>query len=74
MKPGMTASSAGAELKGLAANLEKAFPIEQKDQTFQVAAGVPVQRQRFAAGRWSTVPDCSAFVRHGGGSAAGGLS
>lgn len=36
MKPGMTASSVEPSLKGLADNLEKAFPVEQKDQTFHV--------------------------------------
>ena len=41
LKPGMTAATAEPSLKGLAANLEKAFPVEQKDQTFQVA---PVSR------------------------------
>src|SRR6266511_3876999 len=40
-KPGMTAAAAEPALKGLAANLEKAFPVEQKDQTFQTA---PVSR------------------------------
>src|SRR3979411_136899 len=34
LKPGMTAGSAKPALEGLAANLEKAFPVEQKDQTF----------------------------------------
>jgi len=34
LKPGMTAAAAAPALKGLAANLEKAFPVEQKDQTF----------------------------------------
>ncbi len=34
LKPGMTAASAKPALEGLAANLEKAFPVEQKDQTF----------------------------------------
>jgi predicted permease len=34
LKPGMTAASARPALEGLAANLEKAFPVEQKDQTF----------------------------------------
>ena len=41
MKPGITAATAEPSLKGLAANLEKAFPVEQKDQTF--TAG-PVSR------------------------------
>jgi predicted permease len=41
LKPGMTATAAEPSLKGLAANLEKAFPVEQKDQTFQIA---PVSR------------------------------
>src|SRR5438876_8874400 len=34
LKPGMTAASAKPALEGLAANLEKAFPVEQKDQIF----------------------------------------
>jgi predicted permease len=34
LKPGLTAAAAKPELAGLAANLEKAYPIEQKDQTF----------------------------------------
>ncbi len=38
LKPGMAPTAAIASLKGLAANLEKAFPVEQKDQTFQIAA------------------------------------
>jgi predicted permease len=38
LKPGITAAKAEPSLKGLAANLQKAFPVEQKDQTFQVAA------------------------------------
>jgi putative ABC transport system permease protein len=41
LKPGMTATAAEPAFKGLAANLEKAFPVEQKDQTFQAA---PVSR------------------------------
>ena len=41
LKPGMTAAAAEPALKGLAGNLEKAFPVEQKDQTFQTA---PVSR------------------------------
>ena len=40
-KPGMAAMTAEAALKTLAANLEKAFPVEQKDQTFTTA---PVSR------------------------------
>jgi predicted permease len=34
LKPGMTAASVKPALEGLAANLEKAYPVEQKDQTF----------------------------------------
>jgi predicted permease len=41
LKPGMTATAAEPALQGLATNLEKAFPVEQKDQTFQIA---PVSR------------------------------
>jgi predicted permease len=35
LKPGITAKASEPSLKGLAANLEKAFPVEQKNQTFQ---------------------------------------
>src|SRR5947207_662290 len=38
LKPGVTGPMAEPSLKGLAANLEKVFPVEQKDQTFQTAA------------------------------------
>jgi predicted permease len=40
-KPGITAAAAKPALEGLAANLEKAYPVEQKDQTFLTA---PVSR------------------------------
>lgn len=36
-KPGVTAPAAGTALKTLAANLERAYPVEQKDQTFVTA-------------------------------------
>src|SRR5258705_3633493 len=41
LKPGMTAATAKPALEGLAANLEKAYPVEQKNQTFIIA---PVSR------------------------------
>ena len=41
LKPGLTATTAEPSLTGLAANLEKAFPVEQKDQTFQTT---PISR------------------------------
>src|SRR5438094_3268634 len=41
LKPGMTAVAAKPALEGLAANLEKAYPVEQKNQTFIIA---PVSR------------------------------
>lgn len=41
LKPGMTSTAAKPALEGLAANLEKAYPVEQKDQTFLTA---PVSR------------------------------
>src|SRR3984893_10349055 len=41
LKPGVTAAAAKPALEGLAANLEKAYPVEQKDQTFLTA---PVSR------------------------------
>src|SRR3954467_10042040 len=34
LKSGLTAANAKPALEGLAANLEKTFPVEQKDQTF----------------------------------------
>jgi predicted permease len=34
LKPRLTADAVKPELAGLAANLEKAYPVEQKDQTF----------------------------------------
>jgi predicted permease len=37
LKPGITAEAAQPALKGLAANLEAAFPVEQKNQTFMTA-------------------------------------
>ena len=36
LKPGLTPEAAEPALKGLAANLEAAYPVEQKDQTFFV--------------------------------------
>lgn len=41
LKPGMTEVAAKPALEGLASNLEKAFPVEQKDQTFTTT---PVSR------------------------------
>ena len=41
LKPGMTAAAAKPALERLAANLEKAYPVEQKDQTFMAT---PVSR------------------------------
>src|SRR5580765_2001562 len=41
LKPGMTAAAAKPALEGLAANLENAYPVEQKNQTFTTA---PVSR------------------------------
>src|SRR2546423_1514222 len=37
LKSGMTATTARPALEGLAANLEKAYPVEQKNQTFLAA-------------------------------------
>ena len=37
LKPGVTAQAAQPALKGLAANLEASFPVEQKDQTLVTA-------------------------------------
>jgi ABC-type antimicrobial peptide transport system permease subunit len=41
LKPGLSAAAIRAPLEGLAANLEKAYPVEQKDQTFMTT---PVPR------------------------------
>src|SRR5438105_9285719 len=45
LRPGMTAAAAKPALEGLAANLEKAYPVEQKNQTFLMA---PVSRNTVA--------------------------
>ena len=37
LKPGLSGAAADPALKGLAANLEAAFPVEQKNQTFMTA-------------------------------------
>src|SRR5437868_2199573 len=37
LKPGLSAAAADPALKGLASNLETAFPVEQKNQTFMTA-------------------------------------
>ena len=47
LKPGMTAATAKPALEGLAANLEKAFPVEQKNQTFMTE---PVSRNSVSTG------------------------
>jgi predicted permease len=36
LKPGLTAAAAAPALKTLAASLEQAYPVEQKDQTFMI--------------------------------------
>ena len=38
LKPGLTAAAAAPALKTLATNLEQAYPVEQKDQTFMLEA------------------------------------
>ena len=43
VKPGVTTAAAGAVLQNVAANLEKALPVEQKDQTFIIR---PLPRSR----------------------------
>jgi predicted permease len=55
LKPGMTAAAAKPALEGLAANLERAYPVEQKDQTFLAA---PVSRNSI-----SNNPDTSAGIK-----------
>jgi predicted permease len=47
LKRGVTASTAGAALVTLAANLERALPVEQKDQTFIIR---PLPRLHAGAG------------------------
>ena len=49
LKPGMNVAAAEPALKGLATNLEKAYPVEQRDQTFMIT---PVSRNSI-----STNPD-----------------
>ena len=59
LKPGLTPASADPALKGLAANLEQAYPVEMKGQTF-MAAPLP----RF--GTSNRPSDESAFSAVGG--------
>jgi len=47
LKPGTTAAAAKPALEGLAANLEKAFPVEQKNQIFMTE---PVSRNSVSTG------------------------
>jgi predicted permease len=56
LKPGMTGPTAEPSLKGLAANLGKAFPVEQKDQTFETA---PVSRSSVS----TNPPDDSSLAK-----------
>ena len=51
LKPGMTAAAAAPALRGLATNLEKAFPVEQKDQTLTTAPSRQVHDQHRARSR-----------------------
>jgi len=73
LKPGMTAAAAKPALEGLAANLEKAYPVEQKNQTFITA---PVSRIAVstnpAAARGGEI-DRAVIARDGGGGPARGL-
>ncbi|HXY60738.1 MAG TPA: ABC transporter permease [Chthoniobacterales bacterium] len=55
LKPGMTAAAAKPALEGLAANLERAYPVEQKDQTFLTA---PVSRNSI-----SNNPDAGSGIK-----------
>ncbi len=51
LKPGMTAAAAKPALEGLATNLEKAYPVEQKNQTFMEIA----IRLALGSSRWRIV-------------------
>ncbi len=55
LKPRMTAAAAKPALEGLAANLERAYPVEQKDQTFITA---PVSRNSI-----SNNPDAGSGIK-----------
>ncbi|HST31786.1 MAG TPA: ABC transporter permease [Chthoniobacterales bacterium] len=55
LKPGMTSATAKPALEGLATNLERAYPVEQKDQTFLTA---PVSRNSI-----SNNPDAGSGIK-----------
>ena len=61
VKPGVTTAAAGAVLQNVATNLEKALPVEQKDQTFisapcrARAPALPFRRARSDGGRHNAV-------------------
>ena len=67
------AATAEPALKTLAANLESAFPVEQKDQTFLVRPPLPLLDQRPAPARKAMSPCSAAAARHGRRRAAGRL-
>ena len=74
LKPGMTTAAAKPQLEGLAANLEKAFPVEQKDQTFMAT---PVSRSSTSTspqGEGGLNQDRAAASRHGHRGVGGGVS
>ena len=67
LKSGTSATAAEPALKTLAANLEQAFPVEQKDQTFMTT---PVSRFSTSTGPSSDGAD---VIRDGGCGSAGRL-
>ena len=73
LKPGLTAAAAKPELAGLAANLEKAYPVEQKDQTFMAERVSRNTVSNNAGVRQQDKRDRAIAARNGGGGAAGGM-
>ncbi len=73
LKPGLTAAAATPALKTLAANLEQAYPVEQKNQTFMTEPLSRFRHQHEPLGRRRSESARAAPLRHGGRGPARGL-
>ena len=73
LKPGMTAATAKPALEGLAANLEKAYPVEQKNQTFITAPVSRIAVSTNPAAASGVKVDRAVIARDGGSGAPRGL-
>ena len=73
LKPGMTAAAAKPALEGLAANLEKAYPVEQKEPDVHNRTGVAYCGKHKSGGCQRGEIDRAVIARDGGGGPPRGL-